>query len=220
MSEEAGGGSISGAGVIDLTLVAHEVGRHAAPGPLLATNVVASALSAGANTDEQREVLAGIMSGEVVASWAWAGKRPADALGACGVTATAAGDGYTLTGEARPVEAGARATWLLVSAADGDGITQFLVATDTPGVSVKPLQSLDLTRRYASVTFDGVTVPASAVVGEAGAGADAVERQLQLALVIQTAETAGATDKAFDITVEWSFDRYSFGRAARVRTRH
>ena len=212
VSEEAGGGSISGSGVIDLTLVAHEIGRHAAPGPLLATNIVASALSAGANTDEQREVLGGIMSGEVVASWAWAGKHPADALDAFGVTATASGDGYTLSGEARPVEAGAQASWLLVSAGDGDGVTQFLVPTDAAGVTVKPLKSLDLTRRYASVTFDSASVPASSVVGTAGAAADALEHQLQLALVIQCAETAGATDKAFDIAVEWSFDRYSFGR--------
>ena len=44
--EEHGGGTISGAGLVDLSLVAYEFGRHAAPGPLLATNVVASTLSA------------------------------------------------------------------------------------------------------------------------------------------------------------------------------
>ena len=45
VSEERGGGSISGDGLVDLTLVAHEFGRHAAPGPLVPTNVVAAALS-------------------------------------------------------------------------------------------------------------------------------------------------------------------------------
>ena len=44
--ESAGGGSISGDGLVDLTLVAHEFGTHAAPGPLLPTNVVAAALRA------------------------------------------------------------------------------------------------------------------------------------------------------------------------------
>src|SRR5579872_1594845 len=43
--EEDGGGSISGQGAVDLTLVAYEFGRHAAPGPLVDTNLVASALS-------------------------------------------------------------------------------------------------------------------------------------------------------------------------------
>src|SRR5262249_5067607 len=43
--EELGGGSISGAGVVDLTLVADAFGAHVAPGPLLPTNVVAAALA-------------------------------------------------------------------------------------------------------------------------------------------------------------------------------
>src|SRR5262249_51996315 len=47
VDETHGGGSISGEGLVDLTLVAHEIGRHAAAGPLVATNVVAAALSDG-----------------------------------------------------------------------------------------------------------------------------------------------------------------------------
>ena len=41
VSEEHGGGSIGGHGLVDLCLVAYEFGRHAAPGPLAVTNVVA-----------------------------------------------------------------------------------------------------------------------------------------------------------------------------------
>ena len=40
--EAAGGGSISGNGVADLLVVARLFGHHAAPGPLLGTNVVAA----------------------------------------------------------------------------------------------------------------------------------------------------------------------------------
>ena len=43
--EAHGGGSISGRGLVDLSLVAHEFGCHAAPGPLAVTNVVAATLS-------------------------------------------------------------------------------------------------------------------------------------------------------------------------------
>src|SRR5437868_3122026 len=46
VAEEHGGGSISGDGLVDLTLVAYEFGRHAAPGPLVPSNVVATALDA------------------------------------------------------------------------------------------------------------------------------------------------------------------------------
>ena len=44
--EEQGGGTISGAGAVDLTIVADAFGRHVAPGPLLGTNVVASTIAA------------------------------------------------------------------------------------------------------------------------------------------------------------------------------
>ena len=38
VAEEHGGGTISGPGLIDLSLVAYEFGQHAAPGPLVVTN--------------------------------------------------------------------------------------------------------------------------------------------------------------------------------------
>ncbi|HSY40444.1 MAG TPA: acyl-CoA dehydrogenase family protein, partial [Polyangia bacterium] len=52
VAERDGGVSISGKGLIDLTLAAHEFGRHAAPGPLISTNVVAAALSAARTRDD------------------------------------------------------------------------------------------------------------------------------------------------------------------------
>src|SRR4051812_7270354 len=45
VAEESGGGSISGQGAVDLSLIAYEFGKHAAPGPLVDCNVVAAALS-------------------------------------------------------------------------------------------------------------------------------------------------------------------------------
>jgi len=156
-------------------------------------------------------VLAGIIGGDTIASWAWAGPRPDDALGRAGVTARPSGDGWVLSGGARPVEAGAQSDWLLVTARTDGGVAQFLVPTTAAGVTVKQLAGIDLTRRYASVQFDDVAVGADALVGGKDAAA-AVERQLELALVIQTAETVGAMDRGFEMTLEWSFDRYSFGR--------
>ena len=126
--------------------------------------------------------------------------------------ARADGDEFSLAGTAAPVEAAAQADLLLVTADGGDGFAQFLIAPDAPGVSITPLGSLDLTRRYGRVELDGVRVPRSAVVGEPGSADADVERQLQLALVIQTAESVGAAQTVFDFTVEWAFDRYSFGR--------
>ena len=211
VGEDQGGGTISGRGVVDLTLIAHEFGRHAAPGPVVSANVVAAALSQ-AGRDAHRAVLDGLLSGAEIASWCFSEPRPGDRLGHVAVHIRMDGDTVILSGVKRPVEAGAQASHLLVTGRSGTGLTQVLVPIDTPGVSVQPLQTVDLTRRYATVTLDGVRVPASAVVGDAGRADDQVERQLQLALVMLNAESVGAMEAAFELTVAWAFDRYSFGR--------
>jgi alkylation response protein AidB-like acyl-CoA dehydrogenase len=108
-------------------------------------------------------------------------------------------------------DAGA-ADWILVTARTGDGLTQLLVPASASGVTVTPLVSLDMVRRFAHVTFDDVAVPASAVVGTPGDAGAEVERLLQTAIVVQNAETVGAVDRVFGFTLEYSMDRVSFGR--------
>ena len=116
VSEEDGGGSISGGGVNDLALVAHQFGRYAAPGPLLATNLVAAALSRRGSAAQKADVLPGLLSGETIATWCWAEPPPGDRLGQVAVTASATDDGYVLNGRKGPVEAGAQADHFLVVA--------------------------------------------------------------------------------------------------------
>ena len=123
-----------------------------------------------------------------------------------------AGEDFVLTGLKSPVQDGQGADQLLVSAHTPEGPTQFLVPTDTPGISITPLDGLDLARRFARVNFDGVRLPRSAVVGEPGGAERAIERQLALAVALQCAETVGTTDRAFEMTLQYVNDRKSFGR--------
>ncbi len=207
ISEAHGGGSISGSGLVDLTLVAHEFGAHAAPGPLLPTNLVAAALSdAGSHPD----VLAGLLSGTSSATWCGSEVVLGERSG--GVTLRIDGGDIVLDGVTRPVESASTAEHLLVTARSASGSTQVLVPAATPGISITPMNTVDLTRRFAIVSFDGVRLPVGAVVGELGGAALAVERQLQVALVLCAAESVGAMQRGFDITLEWVLDRYSFGR--------
>jgi alkylation response protein AidB-like acyl-CoA dehydrogenase len=212
VDEAHGGGSISGAGLVDLSLVAYEFGHHAAPGPLTATNVVASALSDRGSDGEQAEVLAGLLSGEVIAAWCAPelGARPDTWRTA--VEIERAGDALVLRGTVRPVEHAGQAEHLLVTAREGAGLTQVLVPAGASGITVEALETVDLTRRFGAVTFDGVRVGADAVVGAPGEASSDVGRQLRRAVTMLNAEAVGAMQAAFDMTVEWSFDRYSFGR--------
>ena len=91
--------------------------------------------------------------------------------------------------------------------------SQFLVPSSAPGLRITALRGLDLVRRHAEIWFDNVRVPASGVVGVPGGALLSFERQLQTALVLQCAEIVGATNHVFDFTVQYAFDRSSFGRA-------
>jgi len=122
------------------------------------------------------------------------------------------GDDVVLDGVKRPVEAAMEADAFLVTGRTDGGLTQVLVPAATPGVAVTPLHTVDLTRRCGTVTLSGVRVPATAVVGPVGGAAEQVERQVQIAAVLCAAETTGAMEAAFAMTVEYAFARYSFGR--------
>ncbi len=223
VAEADGGGSVSGQGLVDLALVAFEFGRYAAPGPLTTANVVAAAVARSGTAEQKAELLPGLMTGDRIGSWAYAEPRPFEQLGAVGVRARLSGGQYLLTGTKAPVEAAGQADLFLVTAVlategdDAGGLIQFLVPAGTPGVSVSPMRTLDITRRYGRIAFTDAAVPASAVLGGPGpVVADTVvadvERQLQIALVIQLAELTGTMDRGLELTTEWLFNRYSFGR--------
>ena len=209
VSEASGGGSLSGDGLADLALVAHEFGAAAAPGPLLAANVVALALDrAGGHA----EVLDALLAGGSVATWAGADLRPGPDGPTPSVEAELVDGHVVVRGATRPVESAAQSTHVLVVARTGDGLSQVLVPADAPGVRIDRLESIDLTRRFASVRLDDVHLPATAVVGPPGEAGDAVRHQLDVALALTCAEAVGAMQSAFDLTRTWLDERYSFGR--------
>jgi len=213
VDERRGGGSISGAGLRDLALVAEEMGAMVSPGPLIATNVVAQTLSREASDELASHVLPGLLSGDSIA--AWCVEEPGRHITPDGMTLQARRDGaeFVLDGVKRPVDIGGQADWLLVTATGSEGLSQFLVPSSAPGLRVTPLRGLDLVRRYAEIGFDGVRVPSSALVGVLGGASLSFEAQLQTVLVLQCAEIMGATDRVFEFTVQYAFDRSSFGRA-------
>ena len=211
VSEEHGGGTVSGHGLVDLSLLAYEFGFQAAPGPLLPNNVVASVLSNEPGAPHA-DLLPGLLDGSTRAAWCYSEPPPHDRLGDVTLDIRVDGGDVVLSGVKRPVEGAAHADVLLVTGRTGDGLTQVLVPAGTAGVDVRTMKGVDLTRRFAAVNFDEVRVPASAVVGDVGGAGDEVERQLRVALCILNAESVGAMQRAFDMTLEWLFDRYSFGR--------
>ncbi len=208
--EELGGGSVSGDGVTDLALVAEQVGRSVAPGPLHPVSVVLAGLVEA--PEGHGDTIEALVAGELVASWAvYEPGRPFDPM-ASATTATRTGSGYRLDGVKDRVEAGDRAGALLVTANCDGTLRQFVVPADTAGVTVTPQRSLDMVKHYARVQFDGVEVGGDSVVGSAERTPAIIERQRQVALILQCAELVGILDTVLGFTTQWLTDRHSFGR--------
>ena len=208
--EDLGGGSVSGNGVADLAVVAELAGKTVAPGPLHPVSTVLAGLADA--PENHGATIEALVSGEVVGSWAvYEPGRPWAPLDAT-VTATPTATGFRLDGVKDRVEAGAESGVLLVVAQSEGAVRQFLVATDARGVRVEPQPSIDLVKSYARVHFDGVEVDSSAVVGSADQTAALIARQSQIAQVLQCAEVVGILDTVLSFTIQWGFDRHSFGR--------
>jgi alkylation response protein AidB-like acyl-CoA dehydrogenase len=212
VAERDGGGSVSGAGMLDAALVAEELGRAVAPGPFLPTNVVGAALSRVGSEDQRNDILPQLVNGDAVAAWCLSPASAAWCHQRLTVEVARLGDRVVIDGSCAPVEAGAQADVLLVTGRSADGVTQVIVPADAAGVTVVPLESIDLVKRFATVRFDQVELPVGSVLGAIDEAADELERQLQVAVSLQCAETVGAIDEVFAFTLEYVGDRYSFGR--------
>ncbi|MFG1935121.1 acyl-CoA dehydrogenase family protein [Mycobacterium sp. NPDC048908] len=210
VGEELGGGSVSGNGVADLALVAELAGRTVCPGPLHPVSTVLAGLVEA--PENHQETIEALVSGEAVGSWAVyePGKRwaPLDVS----ATATRTENGYRIDGVKDRVEAGLQSAVLMVVARCDGEVRQFLVPTDAVGVRVESQRSIDMVKSYARVHFDGVEVDKSAVVGSAEQTAGMIARQSQIAQMLQCAEVVGILDTVLAFTIQWGFDRHSFGR--------
>ncbi|ADP83287.1 acyl-CoA dehydrogenase family protein [Pseudofrankia inefficax] len=209
--ESLGGGSVSGDGVLDLVILAELRGRHLQPGTFIDTNLAVATLSREGSHEHHDTVVPALIAGEQGVAWA-AADLTGDWSGPAGVDCAPVPGGYRLTGHKGLVVEAQSAEWLLVTAGTPDGPTQFLLRADTPGVTVEVLAGLDLSRRLCQVHFDDVEVTDSALVGTPGGAAAAVESQLRLASVLSAAETVGAMQYLFDLTVQYCKDRTAFGR--------
>jgi alkylation response protein AidB-like acyl-CoA dehydrogenase len=208
--EQLGGGSVSGDGVKDLAMVAELAGNTVAPGPLHPVSTVLAGLVDAPENHE--DTIESLVSGDVIASWAvyepgrsWAPMNP-------GLTATSTATGYRLDGVKDRVEAGADSDVLLVVANCEGAVRQFLVSTEAAGVRVEPQRSVDLVKSFARVHFDGVDIDASTAVGGPEQAAQLISRQSQIAQILQCAEVVGILDAVLKFTIQWGFDRHSFGR--------
>src|ERR1700722_19097037 len=205
----------SGVGLLELGVVFQEAGRAALGPPLLSPVLAADLLlqaagSAAAGAGGPAGViLARIAAGELIAAPAIAEGPPG--WGAVPATRATAGESppdWTLDGAKDWVQDGGQAGLFVVSAASPDGPALFAVEAGAPGLSVEPVTTIDLSRRFARLRLD--RTPATALAGPDALAA--VGRTRDRGLTLLSADQVGVAQRCLETAVAWAKEREQFGQ--------
>jgi alkylation response protein AidB-like acyl-CoA dehydrogenase len=205
--QELGG---AGGGVQELAIVLEEMGRALLVGPYLSSVAFAGqALVACSDPEAQKRWLPKIADGIITATLAVA--EESDRWDGQGMATAGAlrGNEMALTGAKMFVPDGCTADIALVIADRGSGPGMFAVDRSAHGFSAEPIESLDLTRQMARLSFE--EAPAVAIdLGDQPS--ERIRRILDLAVIAVAAEQLGGAQRCLDIAVGYAKIREQFGR--------
>jgi alkylation response protein AidB-like acyl-CoA dehydrogenase len=200
----------AGCGPVEQLVVCEEMGAALLCAPYLASAVLAAgALLASGDAVAQADLLPGIASGGTKATLAVPEDDGSWAPGEFGVTARRSGEEYLLDGRKSFVLDGMIADLILVAASSDDGPALLAVDGDAPGLSRQPMQTLDMTRKLAVLTF-GQTP--GRPVGQPGAAGQIVAQAVRGGVLALAAEQAGGAQRCLDMAVAHAKVRHQFGR--------
>jgi alkylation response protein AidB-like acyl-CoA dehydrogenase len=200
--EEHGG---AGFGYVELLIAMEEMGRSLLCAPYLSSAVLAAnTLIHCAEESEQKDLLAGIASGEVTATVAYV--ESGRGFDPSSIAMTAGAD--RLSGEKAFVLDGHTADVLLVVARTDDGLGVFRVDAEASGLSRQLVPTLDITRKLAHVSFSDT--PARRISrGDQSRPFGGVLARTVAAL---TAEQVGGANRCLEMATEYAKTRLQFGR--------
>jgi len=205
------GGSESS--LTDAAVLLEELGRGPVPGPFFSSSVLGALTILEAGSDAQRRaILPAVARGATVLAVAI--MDPSTSWGPQAVTLRRqrVGDRYRLDGVKLFVSDATAATHLIVAVRTGDGagdVGLLLVDARAPGVRARRLPGF--LSWQDEVRFDGVEVPASALLGSEKQGWAALERALGRALPVLCSYMVGGCQAVFDMSVKHSQQRVQFG---------
>ena len=202
---------------LDLVVVLEEAGRALMPGPFFATMGLATPALIEAGTEaHKKEVLGAIAQGSARATLAFTEPSGRWDAGSVTLSAKPSGGGWQLDGVKLFVPDAESADYMVVAArtrAEGeDGISMFLLKGRPQGMTVTPLKTLDMTRRWSEVRFDSVKVDDDSLMGPAHKGWPALKRALDWGTAALCAEMVGGTQKVLEDSTEYAKSRHQFGK--------
>ncbi len=196
---------------LELCLVAEELGRAIAPVPVSSSIYLAAEFLLQAGSEAQKQAwLPKLANGSAIGTFAQvegAGRMTPDKIHASVV-------GGRLTGAKSPVPDGDCADVAIVAARSGSGrgeqaISLFVVDLNGPGVTRETLETLDPSRSYARISFDGA--PAELLGGE-GDGWRIASTVMDRAAILLAFEQVGGADRTLEMARDYALERMAFGR--------
>jgi alkylation response protein AidB-like acyl-CoA dehydrogenase len=199
----------SGGGIPEIVVAAEEMGRALAPAPWFSSVLAAQAILAMEDPAAAQRLLPGLCEGKRIATVAvvtgpggWSRHDP---------SAHAYRDGphYRVCGTKTFVTDGDAADLVLCVVTAPSGPSLFVVDSRAEGVQQRPLDTVDLTRRFTEIAFDDAV---GDLVGTEGAGQRALDQVCWLAPLILAGEAVGGAQRCLDNAVAHAKRRVQFGR--------
>ncbi|MCV7383696.1 acyl-CoA dehydrogenase [Mycolicibacter longobardus] len=216
--EEYGG---QGADSVAACIVIEEVARVCASSSLIpAVNKLGTMGLILSGSDElKQQVLPGLASGEVMASYALSEREAGSDAAAMRTRAKADGDDWILNGSKCWITNGGKSSWYTVMAVtdpdlDANGISAFMVHIDDEGFSIGPkehklgIKGSPTTELY----FENCRIPGDRIIGEPGTGFKTALRTLDHTRPTIGAQAVGIAQGALDAAIEYTKDRKQFGK--------
>jgi alkylation response protein AidB-like acyl-CoA dehydrogenase len=205
LAEEFGG---QGAGLVELTVVAEELGRAAAVGPWDTTAVVAGVVAAAGAAGLAKSLLPGLAAGTLTATLSVPTAAPdGSPVPRPGLSGTREADGsVVVSGTVRPLLHGTVVTHALVAVTVGAEMLWVLLE-QVDASDVVALPTFDPTRPCASWVLDRARVTPERVLEAATTG-----MVRDLALVVLSAEAVGGARWCLESAAEHARTREQFGR--------
>lgn len=212
---EYGGG---GAGMVEECIFLEETARGLAPIHAYGTGLTAAQTYLRHGTEEQKkEVLSNLCSGRFEAI-ALSEPGAGSDLGSVRTRAIRDGDRFVVNGQKTWITAAHLADHILVltrTSTEGSkhqGLTLMYLGTDTPGLEIKPIITMD-GHTVNEVFFTDVAVPVANVVGGIGDAWHRLMRGLNVERLIIAAMSIGSARRSLEDTINYVRQREQFGRS-------
>jgi alkylation response protein AidB-like acyl-CoA dehydrogenase len=210
LPEDVGG---IGGGPVEVMVIAEALGHALVVEPYVDTVVVAGGLLRRAGGTAAKALLEKVVSGTAIVALAAAEPGSGESWLDVSTVADRDGDEWVLRGSKIVVMSAPLATHLLIIARTSAGLSLFLVELDSAatGIEAHRYRTVD-DRRAADLVFDGLRLPADALLGEDGTAWPSLAKARDEGAAAICAEAVGCMRKVLADTVEYCKQRQQFGQ--------